>query len=557
MPQTPILHALSAALGADGTPDAELLRRFAEAHDRTAFELLVRRHAELVWGVCRATLPHDPHAAEDAFQATFLALARRASSIRDASAAGWLFQVARNAATRARANFTRRYVEPLPDALAVPGPAADESAAMREVAGVVVEEVDRLDAKFRTPVVLCFFEGHTHEEAAARLGWRVGTVASRLARAKDVLRARLTRRGLALPAAGLATVFTAVSAGAAPLRPTLAVVSAQVRVPPGVLLLTEGVLSAMRFAQLKTAVAVVVLAVGLTVALAAVPRDGTSPPRADRAHLIGAKAVPDPPKEKPDPKELEAKDLKAFKGEWRVVRMEMPDKELTEHEMATIRMAFDGNDLQIRRGVEGGVEKSRIALAAAETPKHIDLRIVDKDGEPEMGQFAPGIYELKGDFLNLCFRPESEAKDRPTEFKGGKGQVFVVLERLKDEKEELKALQGEWKGVKMTTSGKDVPADEVAKMRLVFDGGDVQFTSADEKKKSSIKLDPAAVPPKIDLIVKHGQETRTELVGVYFRRENKLTICFADQNVKGAVRPTELKSGDATVYFVLERVPKK
>src|SRR5215471_13048088 len=119
MVDTPILRALSAAVGAtDTAPDAELLRRFAEANDRSAFELVVRRHAELVWNVCCSALPRDLHAAEDAFQATFLALARRASAIRDASAAGWLFRVARNASARARARIAQRKTEPLPDALA-------------------------------------------------------------------------------------------------------------------------------------------------------------------------------------------------------------------------------------------------------------------------------------------------------------------------------------------------------------------------------------------------------------------------------------------------------
>src|SRR5205823_12591497 len=114
------------------------------------------------------------------------------------------FRVARNAAVRAGARAARRAEVPLPDALAAAGTSAEDAAARREVAPVVAEEVARLAARFRDPVVLCFFEGHTHAEAARVLGWPVGTVASRLARAKDVLRDRLARRGVALPAAGLA-----------------------------------------------------------------------------------------------------------------------------------------------------------------------------------------------------------------------------------------------------------------------------------------------------------------------------------------------------------------
>src|SRR5262245_4302155 len=192
MSQTPILRSLFATIGTDTTSDAELLRRFADADDRTAFELVVRRHAELVWGVCRAALARDLHAAEDAFQATFLILARKAGAIREGSAAGWLFRVARNVAVRACA---RPEASPLPDTLAMTGVSVEDEVARREVAPVVAEEVDRLAASLRDPVVLCFFEGHTHAEAAARLGWPIGTVASRLARAKDILRARLSRRG--------------------------------------------------------------------------------------------------------------------------------------------------------------------------------------------------------------------------------------------------------------------------------------------------------------------------------------------------------------------------
>ena len=189
MTDTPILRALSAAVGAsDAAPDGELLRRFAEGADRTAFELVVRRHAEMVWGVCRTALARDRHAAEDAFQATFLVLARKSATIRDASAAGWLFRVARNVAVRARATLFNERPVPYPTRSRVgavrqtmtPRETRSRRSSPRKSTG--------LRRKFREPVVLCFFEGHTHAEAAARLGWPIGTVASRLARAKDLLR---------------------------------------------------------------------------------------------------------------------------------------------------------------------------------------------------------------------------------------------------------------------------------------------------------------------------------------------------------------------------------
>ena len=158
----------------------------------------------------------------------------------------------------------------------------DDDAARNEIAPVVAEEIDRLGRKFREPVVLCFFEGHTHAEAAARLGWPIGTVASRLARAKDLLRDRLTRRGVVLPAAGLAAVFSAAPATAAPLvhSTVAAAVGPAGGVPPAVHSLSQGVLSAMRFAKLKLGAAILGVALTVTAALALVPKGTAADPSA-------------------------------------------------------------------------------------------------------------------------------------------------------------------------------------------------------------------------------------------------------------------------------------
>ena len=111
MPDGPLFSPLSVALaGTDAVSDAELLRRYTADADAVAFELLVRRHADVVWAVCRSVHPTDHHAAEDAFQTTFAVLARKAGVVREGSAAGWLFRVARNAAVRSR----RRSLHSLP-----------------------------------------------------------------------------------------------------------------------------------------------------------------------------------------------------------------------------------------------------------------------------------------------------------------------------------------------------------------------------------------------------------------------------------------------------------
>jgi RNA polymerase sigma factor (sigma-70 family) len=153
----------------------------------------------MVLGVCRRVLG-DHHAAEDAFQATFLVLVRRADSLaRPDLVANWLYGVACRVARKARA----RAAAPaeLPPQVVDMHPVEPETEAVwRDVRQVLDEEVQRLPEKYRLPVVLCYLEGQTNEQASRKLGWPLGTVAGRLSRARDLLRSRLTRRGLALTA---------------------------------------------------------------------------------------------------------------------------------------------------------------------------------------------------------------------------------------------------------------------------------------------------------------------------------------------------------------------
>jgi RNA polymerase sigma factor (sigma-70 family) len=200
------VRALAGAAGVGERGDAELLQQFVARRDEGAFATLLERHGPLVLGVCRQVLG-DAHDAEDAFQATFLILARKAASLRrHESLAAWLHRVAVNVSRTARRNNARRRAHEREAILmARATPAADE--AVRDWQPVLHEEVDRLPEKYRVPVVLCYFEGRSHDQAARELGWPLGTVKGRLARARDLLRARLTRRGLALSAGGLAAAL--------------------------------------------------------------------------------------------------------------------------------------------------------------------------------------------------------------------------------------------------------------------------------------------------------------------------------------------------------------
>jgi RNA polymerase sigma factor (sigma-70 family) len=193
------IHGLLAADPAGQAADGELLSRFATRHEETAFATLVQRHGPLVLGVCRRVL-HDWHDAEDAFQATFLTLARNAASAgRVGSLAGWLHRVAYHAAVRTRARAARRRrCERKANLPAAPDPLAEVSG--REFLAVLDEELQRLPERYRAPLVLCYLEGRPREEAARHMGYSLGTLKRRLEEGRSRLGAQLARRGLALSA---------------------------------------------------------------------------------------------------------------------------------------------------------------------------------------------------------------------------------------------------------------------------------------------------------------------------------------------------------------------
>ncbi len=268
-----VLRQFRALFGAGtvaGLTDGQLLERFLGGRGdeaESAFAALVARHGPMVLGVCRRALP-DPNDAEDAFQATFLVLVRRGASVRvDDSLGRWLYGVSRKVAARARSRASRRRWVDLADA--GPLPAASGHQDRLDAAMALDEELARLAEPFRSAVLLCDVGGLTHEEAARDLRCPVGTVKSRLARGRERLRGRLTRRGLAPLAALLAAEATAPAALIeATVRVAMfdaakgtAAVLAAGMVPASTLALTQGVLPAMT--HLKLTAAAVVLTLGL------------------------------------------------------------------------------------------------------------------------------------------------------------------------------------------------------------------------------------------------------------------------------------------------------
>jgi RNA polymerase sigma factor (sigma-70 family) len=200
--------------GADLT-DAQLLQRFLVHREETAFGLLVQRHGPMVLGVCRRVLG-QAEGAEDSFQATFLVLVRKAAAIRKkASLASWLYGVARRIAAKVRAQAAQRQ-EWERRSLLMPRQEHLDEPTLQELRAVLDEEIDSLPEKYRAPLVLCYFEGKSHDQAGRELGLPRRSVTSRLARGRELLRGRLVRRGVTLSAGALVAALGEL-AGAAPV----------------------------------------------------------------------------------------------------------------------------------------------------------------------------------------------------------------------------------------------------------------------------------------------------------------------------------------------------
>jgi RNA polymerase sigma factor (sigma-70 family) len=274
------IHTLFTAGSSHGLSDQQLLERFVARRDAVAelaFATLVERHGAMVLGVCRRILA-DSHDAEDAFQATFLVLVRQARSIRvDGSLGRWLYGVATRVSAHARANARRRQARERLGRSLVDVESRDTSTVatvQADIQKILAEELDRLPDRFKAPIVLCDLEGTTHEDAARFLGCPVGTIKSRLSRARARLRRGLIRRGLASP--DLATIIPLIPVAVPPRLAEATNQAAQIwilgRLPTAsmvsasVITLTEGVLWTMVLAKLKFAAAAVLLvAVGTAV----------------------------------------------------------------------------------------------------------------------------------------------------------------------------------------------------------------------------------------------------------------------------------------------------
>lgn len=394
-------------------PDAVLLARFIEQWDHVAFGNLVRRHGPMVMGVCCQIL-REPHAAEDAFQATFMLLVRKAASVRKReSVAAWLFGVARRVALEARgvsARLSRSRV------VMVDAEGANEVDTLErcELHATVHAELDRLPEKYREPLVLCYIEGLTHESVARKLAWPIGTVRVRIARGRDLLRSRLLRRGVTSAGVLLALSLLSKAAGAIPARLVDATVRAGARaaagenVPRGdvaarVVDLETKVRKAMHLEKLKWATTLALVSV---ISGAAVV---TFVPRALAAV---------------DDAEKRQSELKKLQGTWKFALVERAG-ERKEPDGDAEQLEIEGEAFSIRHG--GHVEeKGKIKLDVSKTPMHIDFQF--EDGKHK-GVTDLAIYAWDGEKLKVSWI--GGADRHPTEFttKDVEKQVLVILKR--------------------------------------------------------------------------------------------------------------------------------
>jgi RNA polymerase sigma factor (sigma-70 family) len=425
------LRKAAVALEKNALTDAQLLERFVRQKDEAAFEVLVWRHSTMILATCQRVL-HDTHDAEDAFQATFLAFLQQAASIGKREAlAGWLHKVAFRIALRLRsrsANRARHEKQGVPPS---PGQPADV-ASWNEVCAALDEELTRLPDHQRVPFVLCYLEGKTTEDAARQLNCPKGTVLSRLARARERLRSRLSRRGL-IVSAGLFTAAMSPDAAsaAAPVALVHSTVKAALEIAAGsaatsvvsarVAALSEGMVHAMLMTKLKIVAAVLVVAGGLFGVGIGFPRQ-----EATAEKLTPIQKASQPKQAAKEEQQLKG-DHKEIQGTWMVAKSFLDGEELPEdaRKRGLQKITFDGDRIRVQW--KDRLQDGKFTLDTARKPKALDMIL---------GEFISytreGIYRLEGNELTVCFGSDGEAA-RPGNFADQKVIMFIFKRQPKEE----------------------------------------------------------------------------------------------------------------------------
>jgi RNA polymerase sigma factor (sigma-70 family) len=410
--------------------DRELLERYVTRRDEAAFAALVRRHGGLVIAACRRVLS-DAADVDDAFQATFLVLLHKASSIRwQPSLGSWLYTVAHRMAVRTRAHAQRRRRLEDRAAVVVTNEAAAPDLSWREACAVLHEELDRLPERYRLPLVLCYLEGQSRDEAARALGWTVGAVKGRLERGRERLRQRLVRRGVTL-SAGLLAAVAAPSRAAVPIGLVDSVVSmaSPLATPAAAAghaaLLAQGVLHAMKLRQIQRTMAFCLLFGSLVAGVVlpalrakaekpapVVPADPPPPPAANASPQTAAPAKVTVQGRVLDPSGQPVAGAKLF-----LPARPKPGPEQAEGAEAVLQTAT-GTDGRFRFETEPteppmNYFRQLVAVAAGYGPDWADPMKPGPDGEVVL-RLVPDDVPIRGRVVDLEGRPVAGAVVRPT-----------------------------------------------------------------------------------------------------------------------------------------------
>jgi RNA polymerase sigma factor (sigma-70 family) len=404
-----IRHLRRALVRQDGSActDGQLLASFIDTEDQAAFEALVRRHGPMVFGVCRRVARHH-HDAEDAFQATFLVLARKAPSVKPRErVANWLHGVALRVAMKARTMAAKRSgrerrVDDMPE------PEAAQQDAWCDLQPLLDQELNGLPENYRLPILLCDLEGKSIKEATRQLGWPQGTLAGRLARGRKLLARRLANRGVALSAGSLAAVVAHNAASAAvptalvsSTVKTAAMIAAGQAIPSKVAILMEGALKVMLLCKLKT------LAAGLLLVAVLIGTAGT---------IYRTQAAEQRKNKTTDVPTADAKKDRASRGNldgvWTVVSV--IDDRRNRLDIDPILRYITGIQARVRNVrltlAQGGFALKTgfvsldgwYVLDSSATPREIVLN-VNPDGDDALMSLR-GTYALDGDNLTISLR---------------------------------------------------------------------------------------------------------------------------------------------------------
>jgi RNA polymerase sigma factor (sigma-70 family) len=534
--------------------DAQLLDRFTTGDGPSAdiaFAALVARHGPMVLRTCRAVL-HDGNDVEDAFQATFLVLIRRYGTLRvDESLAPWLHRVASRVAMRSQIDSTRRRRHEQ-QAAASRGESC-ESGEPQDRGPILHAEIDRLPARYRGPVVLCDLEGLTHEQAARQLGCPVGTVKSRLARARERLRTRLTRRGI-VPAGGLGALLAEQSAAA--VSPTLARAtvcaasrfttlgqSATGTVPAAVVTLAERVVNTMSLNMMAKQFAW--LLVGAAVAAGAIVLGAANPAPGPAAIALAAPILPEKPV---------LRELQPFQGFW---KMELCDTAAEGfgaelREVRKWRWTVKGDQIIWAR--QGEEWKMSLEVDPTRKPKEIDLTYLSG---PYKGAKCLGMYEwggIDGKTLMISIQDPGANVPRPNAIRmtGTSQNSLIFLRKIEpvDPEKERAAFQGTWTFKIAQTDAWPIPTGngpdktgQGSERQWIVKGNEITWISPDgQKVRVRFTIDPNKVPRQLDFTFVSGPHKGVASLGVYEWGGvdgNQLHLCMVDPG-SNAPRPKDI-----------------